>query len=121
MLLLVDDDPKFLEVAEKLLGHGGDVFLAGSAEHAKVLMSTVGGDFTLVLIDLDLPGQDGFSLIREMRLHFPDLPVIAISGVCRENVLESAKLLGAADALKKPITPEWKVAIRRVQAKAAGE
>ena len=32
--------------------------------------------FSVVLIDLDLPGQDGFSLIYEMRHHFPDLPII---------------------------------------------
>jgi FixJ family two-component response regulator len=65
------------------------------------------------MVDLDLPGQDGFYLIREMKRHFPNLPVIAISGVVPEGVLGSAMLLGA-DTLQKPITPAWKATMARV-------
>ena len=118
MLLLVDDDPQFLEAAEKLLDTRG-VFLARNAEQAKDLMRTVGAEFSLLMIDLDLPGQDGFSLIQEMRQHFPDLPIIAISGVFQEGVLESAKVCGAADTLHKPITPAWKAVMARVRAEEA--
>ena len=78
-------------------------------------MRSVGTDFSLVMIDLDLPGQDGFSLISEMHTYFPDLPVIAIIGILQDDVLESAKLVGAADTLHKPITPAWKVAMARFQ------
>src|SRR4051794_15690042 len=109
MLLIVDDDHRFLAEAERLLNTG--VFFARNAQHAKELFGSVGAVFSLVLIDLDLPGQDGFSLIREFREAFPDLPVIAISGVVEEHVLESAKLLGATDALHKPITADWTAAI----------
>lgn len=64
MLLIVDDDPTFLEQAQNVLDVGRGVFFAGSAEHAKELIGTVGAEFAMVMIDLDLPGQDGFSLIR---------------------------------------------------------
>jgi CheY-like chemotaxis protein len=117
MLLLIDDDPKFLEKARELLDTGRGVFLAGSAEQAKDLLGSIGSGFTLFMIDLDLPGQDGFSLIREMRQHFPEIPIIAISGVFQRNVLECAKVLGAVDALQKPISPEWTAAIERVNGK----
>src|SRR4051794_37346149 len=103
MLLIIDDDPTFLETAERLLSTGRGVFFARDAQHAKELMGSVGAAFSVVLVDLDLPGQDGFSLIQEMRQAFPDLPVIAISGVLQREVLESAKLVGAVDALSKPI------------------
>jgi CheY-like chemotaxis protein len=117
MLLIVDDDPTFLERAEELLhGEGRGIFFARNAEHAKELMGTVGDGFSVVLIDLDLPGQDGFSLISEMRRHFPKLPIIAISGVFQKHVLESAKLLGVAAILEKPIGPEWSSTIARVRA-----
>jgi CheY-like chemotaxis protein len=120
MLLIVDDDPTFLERAQELLPYEGrGIFFAGNAEHAKELMGTVGDGFSVVMIDLDLPGQDGFSLISEMRRQFPDLPVIAISGVFQKHVLESAKLLGAADTLSKPIGPEWTTTLQRVRANAA--
>jgi CheY-like chemotaxis protein len=115
VLLIVDDDPRFLQEAEQLLDEHKGVFFARDAEHAKQLMGSVGEGFSVLMIDLDLPGQDGFSLIREFRQQFPDLPVIAISGVFQRHVLESAKLVGAAEALQKPITPEWNQAIQRAR------
>lgn len=116
MLLIIDDDHTFLADAERLLNRGKGVFLARDARHGKELLASVGAAFSVVLIDLDLPGQDGFSLIREMRDAFPDLPVIAISGVFQQHVLESAKALGAAEALHKPITADWATAIARAAA-----
>src|SRR4051812_69247 len=116
MLMIVDDDPRFLVQAQELLDTGEGVYFAGSAEHAKALLGCVGQGITAMLVDLDLKGQDGFSLIHELRQHFPDLPVIAMSGVFQRHVLESAKLLGAADALQKPITAEWKSAIATARA-----
>jgi len=119
MILIVDDDPTFLENAEQVLDAGRGVFFAQDAEHAKSLIGSVGSEFSVALVDLSLPGQDGFSLIIEMREQFPNLPVIAISGVYQEHVLESAKAVGAVDALQKPITPAWKAAIARIRATKA--
>jgi CheY-like chemotaxis protein len=84
-------------------------------------MASVGQGFTVALIDLDLPDVDGFELIGTMRKHFPDLPIIAVSGVVRRHVLESAKSLGADEVLPKPITGEWKDAIDRVQKARSGQ
>jgi CheY-like chemotaxis protein len=116
MLLIVDNDPNFLTEAEQQLDSPMGIFFARDAVHAKELMGAVGAAFSAVLVDLDLPGQDGFSLIREMRENFPDLPLIAISGVFQPDVLESAKLVGAADTLPKPISAEWNKVIQRVRA-----
>jgi CheY-like chemotaxis protein len=119
MLLIVDDDPAFLMSAEKQLNEGRGVFFAGNASDAKALIRSVGSDFSVVMVDLDLPGEDGFSLIGDLRRNFPDLPLIAISGVFQKDALESAKVFGAKDALQKPITPEWKAAIARARRRAA--
>jgi CheY-like chemotaxis protein len=115
MLMIVDDDPRFLAQAQEMLTGDGPVYFAGNAEHAYQLMAVVGAGFSVVMIDLDLPGKDGFALIREMRQHFPDLPIIAISGVFQTHVLESAKALGATDTLQKPVTAEWKAVIQRAR------
>lgn len=119
MLMVVDDDPQFMAKVQEIVEPGDRVFFARNAAHAKELMGTVGTSFSLVLIDLDIPGQDGFSLIEEMRKHFPDLPLIAISGVFQKHVLESAKALGAVEVLQKPITDEWKTVIARERMKAS--
>src|SRR3954452_1719442 len=120
MLLIVADDPQFLEEAEQRLNSGRGVFLAGDAEHAKDLIRAIGEELSVALIDLDLPGEDGFALIGEIRGAFPALPVIAMSGVFQAHVLESARALGAADTLPKPISSEWNAAIARLRTCRAG-
>lgn len=115
MLLLVDDDPVFLETAQTTLDTGRGVFFAGTAAQAMDLIRTVGSSFSVAMVDLDLPGVDGFQLIRELHRHFPDLPTIAISGVYQRDVLESSKVLGAVEALQKPITVEWNAALARAR------
>lgn len=121
MILLVDDDPKFLASAEAILAKYQRVYFARDAKSAFELMASVGQGFSVALIDLDLPGTDGFDLIVRMRAHFHDLPIIAISGVVARHVLESAKTLGADETLPKPITADWEQTIERVRkTKAAG-
>jgi CheY-like chemotaxis protein len=115
MVLIVDDDPVFLREAGEKLDGGRGVFFASDATHAKELMGSVGAAFSVAMIDLDLPGQDGFSLIGEMHRNFPDLPLIAISGVVAEHVLESAREFGAVDVLRKPIDSEWRRTLSRVR------
>jgi two-component system response regulator FlrC len=121
MLLIVDDDPRFLEYAERVLEAEGGILFARDAGQALSLMDSLAADFSAALVDLDLPGKDGFSLILELRQQFPKLPVIAMSGVFQTHVLESAKALGAIDVLRKPITTEWNTAISRVRTQVANE
>jgi DNA-binding NtrC family response regulator len=120
MLLVVDDDPRFLNRAQDALGRSEFVLFASNAEQTRSLIASVGEEITAVLIDLDLRGEDGFSLIGELHAAFPTLPLIAISGVAQPHVLESARLLGAAAALPKPITSDWSATIERARARATG-
>jgi CheY-like chemotaxis protein len=78
-------------------------------------MRAIGEGLTCLMIDLDLPGVNGFDLISQMRKNFPDLPIIAVSGVYQATALESAKALGAAAVLSKPVTAEWRAVVDRVR------
>ena len=96
MILIVDDDPRFLEAAERVLDQrGGGVLFALNAEHARSLMGAVGSEFSAALIDVSMPDGEGVSLIREMRHCYPDLPVIAVSAALKRNLLESEGARGA--------------------------
>src|SRR4051812_12199850 len=117
MVLIVDDDPTFLEAAQVLLSLGPDVRFARDSEQAKMQLGNAANGFSLLMIDLDLPGQDGFSLIREVRKRFPSIPVVAVSDALKSHVIESAKVIGAAETLQKPIDKDWTAAIARVRAK----
>ena len=116
MILVVDDDPVFLEQAKVQLAGVSKrgVFFAGDAKQALTLIDELGTDFSLALIDLNLPGTSGFELMLEIRKSPQDVPVIAISGVANPKILESAKAFGAIDVLSKPITGAWHDAINQV-------
>jgi response regulator of citrate/malate metabolism len=69
-----------------------------------------------VLVGLDLPG-DGYALIQKLHDANPDLLIIAIAGALKASVLEATKELGIIEALKKPITLEWKPVVERIRAR----
>lgn len=113
MILVVDDDEAFLEQAQEILNRTRQVFLASDTKRALELAGGLG--FSVALIDLDLPGEDGFALIRKLRETVPDLSIIVISSALHSLTLEDAKKLGAVEVLKKPITPEWKPVVERIR------
>ena len=114
MILVVDNDVSFLELASKILNRDRQVFLAFDAQQAFQLAEHLG--FSVALIDLDLKGKNGLSLIQKLRESFPDLPIIAISSVLSGRELEDAMELGVVEVLHKPITPDWKPVVERIRA-----
>jgi CheY-like chemotaxis protein len=117
MILVVDDDLAFFQKAQAVLADSADsgMLFAQDAAQAMKLLGSLGDEFSVALIDLDLPGMNGFDLIDQMRKKYPRLPVIAISGVFQASVLESAKAVGAAEVLSKPITQNWGSTVERVR------
>ncbi|HLJ49111.1 MAG TPA: response regulator [Bryobacteraceae bacterium] len=115
MILVVDNDSSFLELASKTLNRDRQVLLASNAEQAFELAKQVG--LSVVLIDLDMKGKAGLLLIQQLRETLPDLAIIAISTTLNNStLLEEAQKLGIAEILQKPITPEWKPVVERVRA-----
>lgn len=113
MILIVDDDPLFLEKARQILNQTRQVFLASNSRLAMRLAADVG--FSVVLVDLDLGREDGLALIRQIHHNFPGLPIIAISESPHNTILELAQEFGAVEILHKPITPDWKPVVERVR------
>jgi two-component system OmpR family response regulator len=99
-ILVVDDDPEIGSLLERYHGkHGFGVSVAGDGAGLRAAMARRGVD--LVLLDLGLPGEDGLSLLRELRQGWHG-PVIVISGR-GESVERVVGLeLGADDYVTKP-------------------
>jgi len=53
--------------------------------------------FSVVLVDLDLKGKDGLSLIQKMRESFPEVSIIAICSLLTGGDLDAARKLGVAE------------------------
>jgi DNA-binding NtrC family response regulator len=119
MILVVDDDETVLEQAEEILNRNRRVFLTSDADQALELAQNLG--FSVALVDLDLSGGDGFTLIRKLRNVVPELSIIVISDALHALTIEEAKKLGAVEVLKKPITREWKPIVERVRERRSGE
>ena len=119
-LLLVDDNPRFLQVLSRFLHtrYSADVAVIGMARNgiealarAQVVRPQV------VLLDLAMPGMPGWEVIPRLRKELPEVGIIVLSllesGAYREMVLEAG-----ADAFvgKSTLAAELVPAIRRVAA-----
>lgn len=104
-ILVVDDDPAFVEMAVFCLkGAGYDVSTAANGHEAMDLLERQ--DFDLAMIDLIMPHVDGFRLIAMMRStpHMAAVPVLVISSRNDVRAFEEALTLGANAFLTKPLT-----------------
>jgi two-component system, cell cycle sensor histidine kinase and response regulator CckA len=104
-ILVVDDDAVIRKLIRRVLeAEGFSVAEAGDGTEA--LEAVAKGAFGLVITDVVMPGKAGLETIRDLRSRYPDVPVVAISGVFEGQFLSVAEAAGACAALKKPIAPE---------------
>ncbi|MBO0701065.1 MAG: response regulator, partial [Zavarzinella sp.] len=107
-VLLVDDDPGSLLALEAVLaGLGVNLVRAMSGEEALALLE--GRGFAAALIDVWMPGLDGFETVRRLRARESGraTPVIFVTGRDADPAeAVAAYKLGAVDYLLKPIIPE---------------
>lgn len=99
-ILIADDDETFLQsTADILREHGYDVHTAPDALAA---MSAVrAGNYDLLISDLEMPGNEGLRLIREVAAEVGGLPVIILTGLpSTESAIASIELPVSAYLLK---------------------
>lgn len=102
-VLVVEDDPAIREGLVDALGFEGyRVVQAADATRGRHLALQSGCD--LVLLDLMLPGGDGFEILKEVRRVRPELPVVILTARGRENDRVQGLRLGADDYVVKPFS-----------------
>jgi len=100
-ILVVDDDRLTRwSIARQLDRAGYRVLDAASGEEALVVFSQAAP--SLVLLDLGLPGMDGFAVLAEIRKIQPGLPVLTMTTDSTNEIARRAKSLGANAHLEKP-------------------
>lgn len=99
-VLVVDDDPQIRAILATLLEtEGFEVSQAGNGHEMRVALD--GGRISLITLDINLGGEDGFSLAREVRSRL-DVPIIMISGKVDDIDRIVGLELGADDYITKP-------------------
>ncbi len=107
-ILVVDDDAGNLAAIEVALGDLGRS-LVKARSGAEALRHLLAQDFALILLDVNMPGMDGFEtarIVRE-RPRSRHVPIIFITAYLQEDAdILRGYSLGAVDFLFKPIVPE---------------
>jgi signal transduction histidine kinase len=105
-ILVVDDTLQNRLLAEvRLVGAGYRVSQASSGEEALAIFAAEPPD--LVLLDVRMPGLDGFDTLTRLRTlpHGPDVPVVFLTALDDEETHRRALAAGAEDFLTKPLRP----------------
>lgn len=104
-ILIVDDQPGNLRLLEDLLGREGFGNVLGTTESEQVLDLVGAFDPDLILLDLLMPGLDGFAVLEQLaRLGSADefRPVLVLTADATKDAKRRALSLGAKDFLTKP-------------------
>jgi CheY-like chemotaxis protein len=113
-LLVVDDTPTNLEIAQRLLAReGATVATADGGEAALALLRARSGRFDLVLMDLQMPGLGGVEATARLRADpaLAMLPVVALSAGVLPSQREQARAAGVRDFVLKPLELDTLVAV----------
>src|ERR1044071_8107983 len=112
-VLIVDDDRELCELVAELLGEEG-FRVEVASQSARGLERALSGEHSLVVLDVMMPGMNGFEVLRRLRAEGSDVHVLMLTArgddVDRIVGLE----IGADDYLPKPFNPRELVA--RIQA-----
>lgn len=102
-ILIIEDDRDIAAIErDYLVSFSYEVELA--EDGLEGLQMGLSGSYDLILLDLMLPGMDGFTVCRKLREHL-DIPILMVTA-CREDIDKIRGLgLGADDYIDKPFSP----------------
>jgi DNA-binding response OmpR family regulator len=113
-ILIAEDDPRLAAfLAKGLRSAGFTPTVCHDGERAAALADDE--DFDLVLLDLGLPGMDGLSVLRSVRSHGQDLPIVVLTGHDAIDETVAALNGGADDYVTKPFS--FEVLVARLRAR----
>jgi DNA-binding response OmpR family regulator len=119
-ILVIDDEPKIVEICQDYLRAAGFDVLTANDGHAGLAKARHEKP-DLIVLDLLLPGMDGLDLCRELRRE-SNIPIIMLTARVEETDKLIGLELGADDYLTKPFSPRELVArVRTVLRRAGGD
>ncbi len=124
-VLIVDDDEAVLTMLRKVMKSSGiqsDVARSGG----EAIEMAGQGHYDLMLLDVNMPGMDGFEVVQTLRSRGLKLPIIIVSGRKEDYDTLYGLDIGADDYLTKPFNPvtlgaKVKALIRRSRGGLGGE
>jgi two-component system copper resistance phosphate regulon response regulator CusR len=121
-ILMVEDEPQISNFVDRGLRHAGHLCTV-VANGPDGLDRALSGSFDLLLLDVGLPGMDGFEVLRQVRIENTTLPVVMLTAWNSPMDTVAGLNGGANDYIAKPFTFEELLArinLRLRDAKPAG-
>jgi len=120
-ILIADDDPLVRDAVAKILEMFGHAVVAfpGGEELIRFLENGKGGEVCAIILDINMPGMDGFDTIQAIKKKTDDIPVLFLTGAGSMDYAVKAINCGAYDFIPKPIEDldMFNVKIRRAMEK----
>ena len=103
-ILVIDDDQRIRDLLKRFLARNGYlVSVARDAAHASRLLQSLA--FDLLIVDVMMPGEDGFSFTRRVRAEL-DMPILLLTARGETDDRIEGLEAGADDYLPKPFEPK---------------
>jgi len=105
-ILIVEDEDVIRDfIVINMRRAGYDVTDVASGERALEVFGENSGNFDVVLLDVMMPGIDGFEVCKQIRAASPSIGIIMLSAKTQEMDKVSGLMLGADDYIAKPFSP----------------
>ena len=103
-IFVVDDVHTNLQKAQEALGEHYNLLTIASGEKALKLLKTNKPD--LILLDIEMPGMDGFEVLSHIKSmkEYADIPIIFLTGTSKSETESAALGMGVVDFITKPFS-----------------
>lgn len=118
-LLIADDHPLFRQGLKHTFMETSDIRVTGEVENGDDLITAIHNhpedEYTLVLLDITMPGKGGLDVLKQLKLEYPKLPILVLSVHSEDQYAVRFIKAGASGYLTKESAPDQLVeAIRKV-------
>ncbi len=115
-ILIADDHPVVREGLKLILSKASDILVGGEALNGQEVIDKIDAEpFDVVVLDLNMPGREGFEVLRELRHNHPRLPILVLSVYPENQVGIRVLRAGASGFMNKDIAPRDLIqAIRKI-------
>jgi len=108
-ILVVDDDPQIIELVVDLVRLSGtfEIEAAQSVEAAKLAVMNSSRNFTMFVVDIQMPSVSGVEFVEFLRLtkDYRNTPIIMLTAMSSSSFVDKAFIAGATDYVTKPFKP----------------
>lgn len=104
-ILIIEDNGANMELMAYLLRAFGHMVQEAMEGEAGLKLAHHGA-FDLILCDLQMPGMDGYEVVRKMKMNMPALPVVAVTAYAMVGDRDKVLAAGFDGYIPKPINPE---------------